>query len=371
MEGNVCAPTSGAQWNTPHGTCSAKPTLHQVPAQVLAPIFQDYLRVGDAKRMREFIIRLWSGVRFTQQAYDAASLSELITKVWAWVYNAIKLPENIMPHQMILLLAGGCTLVGILLFESSPVFFALIELAYESSASELILPLVFHLHLALKGSILLFQPVFAFPILFIKVLARTLISGYSLINNIRQLQPGSLETNARSGPAVIDHKMSVAEIMAHLVRHGCENVTSRINAQNSSEFPISTGGFGDVYRAALLDGSQVGLKCLRILVGTDNEGKKNLKHAAHELYVWSRCNHRNVLRLVGVAQYRDRIAMVSPWMENGDLRGFLSREPHVNRLNICAQIADGVAYLHGMGIVRPLSPRAHTLEHTYSTWLGM
>ncbi|KDN35664.1 hypothetical protein RSAG8_11407, partial [Rhizoctonia solani AG-8 WAC10335] len=43
--------------------------------------------------------------------------------------------------------------------------------------------------------------------------------------------------------------------------------------------------------------------------------------------------------------------MVSPWVENGHLRRFLSRNPQANRCTLCVRIADGVEYLHKSGTV--------------------
>ncbi|KAB5592309.1 Tyrosine kinase catalytic domain containing protein [Ceratobasidium theobromae] len=157
----------------------------------------------------------------------------------------------------------------------------------------------------------------------------------------------------------ITYEMPVSEVLEHLGHHGCVDVTTQLDASKSSEYPIVTGGFGDVYRGALQNGHAVSLKCLRMCVDSTDEGKKHLKRAAHEIYVWStheiyvwsKCSHRNVLDLIGVARYRDRLAMVSPWMENGNLRRFLARQLSIDRGNLCVQIADGVAYLHRENIV--------------------
>ncbi|CEL54529.1 putative serine/threonine-protein kinase DDB_G0284251 OS=Dictyostelium discoideum GN=DDB_G0284251 PE=3 SV=1 [Rhizoctonia solani AG-1 IB] len=43
--------------------------------------------------------------------------------------------------------------------------------------------------------------------------------------------------------------------------------------------------------------------------------------------------------------------MVSPWMENGDLRRFLRSYPQTDRYDLCVQMADGVTYLHSQNIV--------------------
>ncbi|QRV78574.1 Tyrosine kinase family catalytic domain protein [Ceratobasidium sp. AG-Ba] len=42
--------------------------------------------------------------------------------------------------------------------------------------------------------------------------------------------------------------------------------------------------------------------------------------------------------------------MVSPWMKYGSLLGFIRANPSANRFSLCAQIADGLAYMHQQGI---------------------
>jgi hypothetical protein len=60
------------------------------------------------------------------------------------------------------------------------------------------------------------------------------------------------------------------------------------------------------------------------------------KSAARELHAWSKYNDPNVVKLLGVAQFRDRIAMVSAWMDNGTLNQYLSHFPDVDRcLLVC------------------------------------
>ncbi|CAE6533660.1 unnamed protein product [Rhizoctonia solani] len=161
--------------------------------------------------------------------------------------------------------------------------------------------------------------------------------------------------------------MSTTKIFRNLVLHGCHDVSKDLDISRVSEYPVSSGGFGDVYCATLRTGVRVGLKCLRMMVGSTEEGNKFLKRAAHELYVWSKCKHPNVLELSGVMIFRDRIAMVSPWVENGHLRWFLSRDPQVDRCALCVQIADGVGYLHEQGIVHgDLKPENVLISQDYT-----
>ncbi|CAE6465996.1 unnamed protein product [Rhizoctonia solani] len=162
-----------------------------------------------------------------------------------------------------------------------------------------------------------------------------------------------IKINTSEFPIAIHNGMPIDEVLGHLHDNGCSNLTSRVDKYEVSEYPVSTGGSGDVYLAKLRCGTRVGLKCIRPVIDPIVEGCKKLKHAAHELYVWSKCRHPNIQELIGITEHRGHIAMVSPWMENGDLNRFLSRKPRpqVNLCSLCTQIADGVAYLHRNDIV--------------------
>ncbi|CAE6486873.1 unnamed protein product [Rhizoctonia solani] len=146
----------------------------------------------------------------------------------------------------------------------------------------------------------------------------------------------------------ISSTMSVSDILAILSNHGCNNATEQLDLSGSSQYPILHGGFGDLYSGTLKTGDRVAIKCLR---GLRDGGEQCLKQAAHELYIWSKCNHPHIMELIGVAHYRNQIAMISPWMKNGHMREFLSLNPNVDTRVLSVQIADGVAYLHGEGIV--------------------
>ncbi|KAG8730122.1 GTP-binding protein Rho1, partial [Ceratobasidium sp. 414] len=67
---------------------------------------------------------------------------------------------------------------------------------------------------------------------------------------------------------------------------------------------------------------------------------------AREIHAWAKCDHENVLELFGLTQHRGKLAVVSPWMENGNLRQYLTKNPDVDRLDLCIQITKGLTYLH-------------------------
>ncbi|KAH7329830.1 kinase-like domain-containing protein [Rhizoctonia solani] len=96
---------------------------------------------------------------------------------------------------------------------------------------------------------------------------------------------------------------------------------------------------------------EVAVKILRIAVSPNSHEERKLKSAAHELYIWTKCKHQNILELIGMATFHGSLAMVSPWVGNSNLSWFLSQNPQVDRYKICSQVAEGVAHMHSVRIV--------------------
>ncbi|KAG9122271.1 hypothetical protein FRC07_001436, partial [Ceratobasidium sp. 392] len=121
--------------------------------------------------------------------------------------------------------------------------------------------------------------------------------------------------------------------------------------ESCSTFPLSSGGFGDVYRGRLKNSDPVAIKTMRLQISPTEDGQKSLKHAARELHIWSKCRHPNILPLLGLVVFRDQIGMVSSWLELGSLPAYISRNVEFDRCRMSTDIADGLAYLHGIDIV--------------------
>ncbi|KAG8729308.1 hypothetical protein FRC11_009086 [Ceratobasidium sp. 423] len=153
-----------------------------------------------------------------------------------------------------------------------------------------------------------------------------------------------------TGMVPVNLVKDASTIVSLLVSHGCKDLSSAINPATFGDLPVAQGGFGDVYRGQLSDGTIVSVKVLRD--SFDNPDlSKHLKRAARELHVWSKCSHPNVLPLLGLAVFRGRIGMISPWMGEGTLPAYLERTPGINRYDLCRQICEGLSYLHGIGII--------------------
>ncbi|KAG8713011.1 hypothetical protein FRC09_019226 [Ceratobasidium sp. 395] len=134
----------------------------------------------------------------------------------------------------------------------------------------------------------------------------------------------------------------IGTIVECLVNHGCPNISSRLDPTQCNEFPISRGGFGDVYQGALLDGTKVALKCFRFYVNGHEASQSTFKHAARELYTWSKCQHPNVVQLMGLVEFRGQIAMVSPWMASGGIDQLNHSDRKIDR---CRLVIDDSVHL--------------------------
>ncbi|CAE6495386.1 unnamed protein product [Rhizoctonia solani] len=145
--------------------------------------------------------------------------------------------------------------------------------------------------------------------------------------------------------------VSAIEILRKLSENGYADITAQINIRKCSSTAIGQGGTGDVFQGYLVDGSKVAIKCPRNFDTSEEDGREALKAIAKEGYLWLKHRHANVLEIFGLALFRNHIALVSPWMENGTVLNYVKKQPTADRLNLCSQIACGLTYLHEQGTI--------------------
>ncbi|CAE7192857.1 unnamed protein product [Rhizoctonia solani] len=181
-------------------------------------------------------------------------------------------------------------------------------------------------------------------------IVRRTLRGAKRTNSVDQI--ATRVHSDKSLPFHIDSNTSPETIMAHLTNRRCPDLTHLIDIKQCSAVPVSEGGYGDIWKGMLVGQRPVAMKSLRV---NNGRGKLNKtfqqKRLAQELYAWSKADHENVLKLLGLAYYKDSIVMVSPWMQYGSINAYLEQHPETNRLHIAIQIADGIAHLHRIGMV--------------------
>jgi serine/threonine protein kinase len=93
-----------------------------------------------------------------------------------------------------------------------------------------------------------------------------------------------------------------------------------------------------------------------------------LQRFCREAVTWKHLRHPNILPLLGVTVGEHQLAMVSEWMENGNINEFIQKDEHVNRTELVrchltpqepyrctvwqlVGVANGLMYMHDLRIV--------------------
>ncbi|KAG6918453.1 hypothetical protein DXG01_014330 [Tephrocybe rancida] len=118
--------------------------------------------------------------------------------------------------------------------------------------------------------------------------------------------------------------------------------------QQIGQYPVTAGGFADIYKGKLR-AQVVCLKTIRLYEKSQIDHV--LKKMSKEAVLWSQLSHPNVLAIYGLFLFQGRIAIVSTWMENGDINNYLRRNPTAIRRMLALDVGNGLAYLHDLSII--------------------
>ncbi|KIJ10900.1 hypothetical protein PAXINDRAFT_101849, partial [Paxillus involutus ATCC 200175] len=122
----------------------------------------------------------------------------------------------------------------------------------------------------------------------------------------------------------------------------------------------TSGGFSDVYKCVLDKPGEpravVAVKALRIGTSDANALQARGKKLRGEVHIWIRLDHRNVLKLYGIADgFAFLPALVSPWVEKGTLTKYLEgpgREiSKEERISILVKVGEALHYIHSEHVV--------------------
>ncbi|CUA68332.1 Vegetative incompatibility protein HET-E-1 [Podospora anserina] [Rhizoctonia solani] len=171
---------------------------------------------------------------------------------------------------------------------------------------------------------------------------------------IRNISCDYPESSAGIGQQIISSELSIHQIFNCLTESGCIDLSSQMDTEQGAAMIVSGGGFGDIWKGQLRHGGQVAIKAWRTNTLEQCE-YKTVKRAARELFLWSRMEHPNVHRLLGVIMFRGQyLGMVSEWMPNGNLHEYLRKQPSADRYQLCVHVASGLEYMHSRDTVNVL-----------------
>ncbi|XP_055810334.1 receptor-like protein kinase HERK 1 isoform X2 [Solanum dulcamara] len=113
---------------------------------------------------------------------------------------------------------------------------------------------------------------------------------------------------------------------------------------------IGLGGFGNIYRAVLCDGTKVALKRCK------PESEQGIQEFQREIEMLSHFRHPYLVSLIGYCDENNVTILIYEYMENGNLTRHLygSNLPTMSweqRLEICIGAARGLHYLHNSAVI--------------------
>lgn len=114
----------------------------------------------------------------------------------------------------------------------------------------------------------------------------------------------------------------------------------------SQDMFLGSGGFGEVYKGELQDGTFVAVKKARV------GSLKSTQQVLNEVAILSQVNHKNLVRLLGCCVESELPLMIYEYISNGTLYDHLHGRYCYNfldwktRLKVAFQTAEALAYLH-------------------------
>ncbi|KAJ7677218.1 kinase-like domain-containing protein, partial [Mycena rosella] len=118
---------------------------------------------------------------------------------------------------------------------------------------------------------------------------------------------------------------------------------------------VAAGGYGDVWKGHCV-GQTVSVKVMRLF--QDADVQVALKGFGREALIWRQLCHPNILPFFGLYYLDNRLCLVSPWMENGNIFEYLRRDlPGTDPLSLLSpqpatlDVAQGLKYLHENHVV--------------------
>ncbi|KAK1227026.1 Rho guanine nucleotide exchange factor [Marasmius sp. AFHP31] len=125
------------------------------------------------------------------------------------------------------------------------------------------------------------------------------------------------------------------------------------NVTKLGEYPVASGGFGDVWKGAIGESQHVCLKIVKLYLGSDVE--KLSKEYLREAIVWRQMKHPNLLPFLGIyrIEQTQQLCLISPWMDKGNLIQFVKTTPRedVDHFALVYDIASGLRHLHDLRVV--------------------
>ncbi|KAG8898713.1 hypothetical protein FRB99_007198 [Tulasnella sp. 403] len=105
----------------------------------------------------------------------------------------------------------------------------------------------------------------------------------------------------------------------------------------------------DIFIARDRNDNKIALKRLRV----DAHGytPEQTQHIRREESIWQTLDHANILQFLGTGDIQGTLFLASPWIENGSLSHYISKNPGCDRPALLRETASALVYLHERNII--------------------
>ncbi|WOL01997.1 hypothetical protein Cni_G10716 [Canna indica] len=169
------------------------------------------------------------------------------------------------------------------------------------------------------------------------------IAGFLIYRRQRRIRLAR-ERLAKERQDILNANNSSGRSAKNFTAREIKKATSNFAADNL----LGSGGFGEVFKGTLSDGTDIAVKCAKL------GNVKSTEQVLNEVRVLSQVNHRFLVRLLGCCVDLDQPLMVYEFIPNGTLydhlHGLRPLLPWRCRLAIAQQTAEGLAYLHSSAV---------------------
>lgn len=175
--------------------------------------------------------------------------------------------------------------------------------------------------------------------------------GQAVLNTLQMVLD---HESASSPPSGVPRNFKrVLHLLLQLAKHSRRYPASLIlsGVQREEGDALTGGHYAEIWRGRFC-GKPVCVKVLREYIRSDID--RLLRTFCREAILWSHLVHENVLPFYGIYRTEGgagRMCLISPWMENGNLKEYLECSPNSDRISLARDVSRGMLYLHEQGIV--------------------
>ncbi|KAG8893772.1 hypothetical protein FRB99_001717, partial [Tulasnella sp. 403] len=122
--------------------------------------------------------------------------------------------------------------------------------------------------------------------------------------------------------------------------------------------PVVTGNFCDLFKGSEASLGVVALKRWRVttsgVTAEQQEASTNSLTTMidSEVATWRQLTHPNILPFLGTGSDKQNLLyLISPWMDNGSLHDYVTKQPQCDRIRFLRETAEALVFVHDMGII--------------------